>query len=217
MQGMSFCGRWKCEGSEKLPKGGGSASSTKRVTMSQMMGIMGRKTWECKAVAMATEHYVLQHYTRNSDATHVFHKKVRIFLNPVIAKLFPKSVVKYEHDGITDLIADDRLRRVGDDEKGFGDCGVWVDYDESLQTFNIIWELDKEQVVGRLYVEHRLADGGARMRVTITWEPTIRDCPGWTTVKSYKRLPDTREDRDLRDKYLKSGYTPFAIVPPGPT
>jgi hypothetical protein len=163
---------------------------------------MGRKQWECAAMKVATETYVLQHLVQ-PDGVHVFQKKVRILIaGNLMAKLFPKTAVSYEHV----LRADGSKHRLPDDEKEFGDCDVRVKYAAADRCFKIIWLLD----TGRLFVAHTLLDDGAKMSVEMAWRSYDDGAPPTKAVKVYKRSECTPDDRMDVEKLCRTGLTMYA-------
>ena len=159
-------------------------------SQTDVLRLMGRKTWEISVIDKADEDFNLFHFKRQTQGgadMHFFEKHVLLFLDSTILKIISSMMrlevdrVKYQHKLVANNVEVDHA----DDEKHFGTCKsrtTWERDHEGHEGFTIRWFIRR----GVLKVFHYLNDDG---QLRVEMEMHCPDGRQAKCVKIYDRQP----------------------------
>lgn len=163
-------------------------------TQTEVLKLMGRKSWEISVIDKADEDFNLFHFKRpakDGSDMHFFEKHVILSLDSKLLKVLSSLVrlevdkVKYQHK----LVANNVTVEHVDDEKRFGPCQsrtTWERDHEGREGFTIRWFLPR----GVLKVFHCLNTQG---QLYVEMEMRTLRQQHEKCVKVYDRLPFTAD------------------------
>lgn len=178
-------------------------------SQTDVLRLMGRKTWEISVIDKADEDFNLFHFKRQTQGgadLHYFEKHVLLFLDSRILKIIHAMMrlevdrVKYHHK----LVANNVEVEHADDEKHFGPCKsrtTWERDHEGHEGFTIRWFIQR----GVLKVFHYLNHEG---QLRVEMEMLRPDGRHAKCVKIYDRKPFSEAMQQTLDA---SPHKPFLL------